>query len=403
MEGNLHILISSHKTILEILNDKENKNISMLVGGCVRDLLKYNIISKDIDISTILIPKEVKNRLLQFKKKNQNIELIVLDKDEKYGTIICLLEHQRYEITTTRADIKCYGRKADIKFCSSFEEDSKRRDFTINALFLNIDGRIYDYHNGLKDLIENKITFIGNADSRIKEDYLRIVRFFRFSTKFNNFNINNDILKIIQQNSKGLLGISRERIKSEIYKMLEYQNWFNGLKLLQKANLIKEIFLLEGHDIPIKENSKNCYISDNNNNGIYSNNIAKLFYFFDYNVKILKSFYTNMRFTNDEKKIADFIIDIWTKTQSGKDIDNINVKIKLYYSDKNIVNCSLCLFNKYQQEKINLFMKNKKKLPIKTNDLIQAGYIGENLGQKIKELERQFIIDNFSTKNLKII
>lgn len=395
MENSLNSLISRHKTILDILNDKENKNISMFVGGCVRDLLKYNTISKDIDISTILKPEEVKSRLLQFKKQNKNVNLIILDKDKKYGTIICLLDHQRYEITTTRADIKCYGRKADIKFCSSFEEDSKRRDFTINALFLNIDGKIYDYHNGLQDLIENKINFIGNADSRIKEDYLRIIRFFRFSTKFNHFNINNDILQIIQQNSKGLLGISRERIKSEIYKMLEYKNWFSGLKLLQRANLIREIFLIEYDDIQIQDDDKTFY---NNNN---CSNVAKLFYFFGYNVKILQSFYVFLRFTNDEKKIADFIIDIWKKTQFGKDID-INTKIKLYHTDKNIVNCCLCLFNQCQQDKINTFMQNKKKLPIKTNDLIQAGYNGENLGKKIKELEQQFIIDNFSTKNLKL-
>ena len=397
IEDNLkHIntLINKHRVILELLN-LTSKNETMLVGGCVRDFLIHGTISTDTDISTTLSPQEVKNALFLLKKTKDFKSITVLDRDEKYGTIVAICDKYRYEITTTRADINCFGRQAEVKLCKSFEVDSNRRDFTINALYLNINGEIFDYHNGIDDLKNKRIVFIGNPKDRIIEDYLRIIRFVRFSTKFNNFNIDKSIIKIIKENSTHLIKISRERIKSEIWKMLQYNNWFYGLIFCYNINIIKNIFLLDEKGFLINKNSDNYHQQiELNDNNLINYNISKLFYFFNYNKEILKSFYQNLKFTNQEKKIADFLIDIWQKTNNGNNF-NIDSKMKLYYSDNYLIQSCISLFQNEIRKDIIYFINNKKTLIIDTDKLIKEGYTGKNLGEKIKELERNFVINNF--------
>ena len=391
---NTNKLIQQHILILEILN-QNNKDNAKFVGGCVRDYLKYNTISQDIDISTILEPNEVISIIKDYKKnKNNNKEcnIIILDKDKAYGTIIVIFENkktnqkQKYEITTTRADISCFGRQAQVKFCKDFKQDSIRRDFTINALYLGIDGEILDFHNGIEDLNNNRIIFIGDANSRIKEDYLRIVRFFRFATKFNNFNFDKSVLDIITANKNELNILSRERIRSEIFKMLEYDNWFFGLKSLHNNNLIKNIFQIETYNINTDEN-KNL-----------NNNLLKLFYFFNYDKNIMEELKEKLKFTKEEKKFCDFFTNIFNISKKGTEF-NIELKIQIYNNSEMFLICKE-LFNKEIQEKIEIFIKNIKKLPITTQDLIDAGFSGKVLGEKIKAITKIWIENDFKiTKN----
>ena len=234
MKNKVSVLIEKHKDILQLLNSQKSQ-LAMLVGGCVRDFLMYGKIPEDTDISTTLIPDEVKNKM---------DDVVILDRDKQYGTIVVLFNGVRYEITTTRTDIACFGRQAKVEFCKDFQADSMRRDFTINALYLSIDGEIFDYHGGLQDLKQNKVVFIGDADKRIKEDYLRILRFFRFSTKFDNFDFDGNILSVLKENIGGLANVSRERVKNEMWKMLSYSKWFEGLLALKNTGFIKDVFLL---------------------------------------------------------------------------------------------------------------------------------------------------------------
>jgi len=388
-------LLNKHKEILTIIN-KNSIDKAKLVGGCVRDFLHNHTISEDVDISTIFTPDEIISIFKEYKTKNPNKNLTILDKDKKYGTIIVLLNNNRYEITTTREDINCFGRQANVKFCKDFKEDSKRRDFTINALYLGVDGEILDFHEGLQDLKNNIIRFIGDPEQRIKEDFLRIIRYFRFATKFNFFNFDKNVLYKIQNLKNGLKHISRERIRSEIYKILEYDNWLSGLCVIHQNNLIKEIFDLENYKINCKNiNFKTCTTK-------YTTigNIVKLFYFFNCNTQTITLLINSLRFTREEKKFCDFLANLWQKTNNGKML-SLDAKFLIFNLKKDIRKIYLFsiidLFPTDIRDEIINFDKNIKPLPINTNELLKKGYNGQKLGEKIKELKIEFIKNNFIT------
>jgi poly(A) polymerase len=186
------------------------------VGGCVRDAL-LNSQAKDIDLSTNLKPWQTIEAL-----KEHNITF--LDVGIKYGTITAVIGQNKYEITSLRKDIKCFGRHAEVLYTDNWEEDAFRRDFTINALYADTEGHIFDFSTGLIDL-ENKIVrFIGNAEKRIEEDALRILRFFRFSSLFQQYDLDHESLQACAKLSKNIVHLSGERIREEMFKILTSNN-----------------------------------------------------------------------------------------------------------------------------------------------------------------------------------
>ena len=221
-----------NKNIKEIfvnLNDK-NKNNVMLVGGCVRNYLNNEQIG-DIDLATTLTPGEVI-------KKLANTNFKVLKTGIDHGTLTLQQDKEIFEITTLREDVSTDGRHAKVSFTNNWEKDSNRRDFTINAIYLDQNGKIFDPQNGRRDLKEKKIKFIGNPQQRIEEDYLRIIRFLRFSIQYKNFEKDKDTIKIIKKNIPGILKLSKERIFSEIIKITKLSN----LSEVASNNEFKEIF-----------------------------------------------------------------------------------------------------------------------------------------------------------------
>lgn len=400
-------LVEKHKEILQVLVAKQHS--SKLVGGCVRDFLKYGIFADDIDISTTLKPNEVKEILRKYEQNNKNKKITILDRDEKYGTIVVLIDNQRYEITTTRADIDCFGRQANVKFCEDFELDSNRRDFTINALYVGLDCKIYDFHNGIEDLQNNKINFIGDIEKRIKEDFLRIVRFFRFATKFNNFNFDNSVIGAIKSNKASLKTLSRERIRNELWKMLSYSNWFEGLKSIEHYNIINDLFLVKNYKtIENKSNFFDILITSSTNNTQKTSygEIVKLFYFFDYNFAILNEFFDKLKFTNNEKKFVLFLQKNWNYFDNFKKNNLFEIDLKkilynaVFDNKKDYIVSILSLFQPKQQEFIINFINSCVELPIKSSDLIELGFTGKKLGEIIEKLKIKWIKNNFkATKN----
>ncbi len=190
--------------------DKYNDNLR-IVGGAVRNFLLNKDIN-DFDLSTTFLPQETINIL----QKN-NIKAIPTG--IKFGTITAIINNRTFEITSTREDIKTDGRHAEVKFTKNFEIDSNRRDFTFNALYLDFNNNLFDYHNGIEDLKKGKVKFIGNAEKRIQEDYLRILRFFRFFCYYGIF-LDNEGLKYSIKYKDKLNLISGERIKTEMFKIL---------------------------------------------------------------------------------------------------------------------------------------------------------------------------------------
>lgn len=189
---------------------------SMFVGGCVRDYL-LNIPIKDIDIATNMPVK------LMFEKARE-AGFLVIPTGIDFGTVTFIFEHLEIQITTLREDVKTDGRKAIVRFTDSFEKDSARRDFSFNALYMDEHGNILDFHNGISDLKNHRIKFIGNTTSRIKEDFLRIFRYFRFWGKYASSYKDQTVLNTIFSLSDGIKILSGERIFQEILRVLELDN-----------------------------------------------------------------------------------------------------------------------------------------------------------------------------------
>ena len=197
------------RSLLTILNDPGEE--TRLVGGCVRDSFLGKVVS-DIDMATTYKPDEVARRV-----EEAGLKCIPTGID--HGTVTVLAGTSRFEITTLRKDIATDGRHAQIVFGRSFEEDAERRDFTINALSVSADGIVHDYWGGLQDLKDKKLRFIGKAETRIREDYLRILRFFRFSADYSD-KLDDEGFSAAIRERNGLYRLSRERIQAEFLKIL---------------------------------------------------------------------------------------------------------------------------------------------------------------------------------------
>lgn len=180
------------------------------IGGCVRDALLGHEIN-DIDLATTALPSDTMRLLIE-----NGISVIPTGID--HGTVTAVINHVPYEITTLRRDVATDGRRAVIAFSTDWREDALRRDFTINALSADAEGRLYDYTEGQRDLTARQLRFIGDAEQRIREDMLRILRFFRFASVLD-WPIA-DGLAACTALAGGLRDLSRERIQSELYKLL---------------------------------------------------------------------------------------------------------------------------------------------------------------------------------------
>ncbi|MDG7056420.1 MAG: CCA tRNA nucleotidyltransferase [Wolbachia endosymbiont of Meromenopon meropis] len=226
------------------------------VGGCVRDsILQHN--THDIDFATNLLPHQVIEAL-----KFYNIKILPIGL--KHGTIIAMINKRSFEITTLRYDTRCNGRYAKVEFTNHWQVDALRRDFTFNALYADKNYHIYDYFDGIKDLKEGRLNFIGNAEDRVKEDYLRILRVFRFHAKICVEELSDEILNVCKKYSCMIQSLSGERIRDEIFRLLECDNQISTLKSMQRSDVLQKIIprevkceilsspLLSGADIIVK-------------------------------------------------------------------------------------------------------------------------------------------------------
>ena len=240
--------ISSDKD-LKFLDLKNNKGVNKIfgainnynetseiryVGGCVRKILNDEK-TDDIDLATNLTPDQVKQCL----DKNQ---IKFFETGIEHGTITAVIDDQNFEITTLRKDVKTDGRHAVVEYTTNWKEDSLRRDFSINSIYSDLDGNLYDPNSGHKDLNVGIIKFIGDPETRIKEDYLRIIRYLRFYTEYSKIDHEINIIKIIKKNIEGLGKISKERQFNELKKILKLDNFLKLFKNKTSCELFSLIF-----------------------------------------------------------------------------------------------------------------------------------------------------------------
>ena len=204
-----------------------------VAGGAVRNALLGEPIG-DIDMATTLPPQKI---MEVFKAAGLSVHPTGIE----HGTVTVVIDHKPYEITTLRRDVRTDGRRAVVAFTDDWKEDALRRDFTINALFCDATGKIHDYTDGYADIRRKRIIFVGAPRARIEEDYLRILRFFRFLAAYEKMTADSASLAACVRLKKGLLELSAERIAREMFKLLVGPKAVPILKLMAKHNVLKNI------------------------------------------------------------------------------------------------------------------------------------------------------------------
>ncbi len=209
-----------------------------VVGGAVRDAL-FGLPPHEIDLATTALPEAVLVAA-------QAAGLKGVPTGIEHGTVTIVVAGTPFEVTTLREDVETDGRYAIVRFGGDFEQDAKRRDFTVNALSLTPDGKIHDYTGGLKDLADKRIRFIGDAATRIREDYLRVLRFFRFNASHGEGGFDREGLHESILARDNLSRLSRERIRAEIVKLLPARRAPEIMRAMSHAGII-EVLLGMGY------------------------------------------------------------------------------------------------------------------------------------------------------------
>ena len=387
------------KKIFDVINKFSSNSEIRFVGGCVRKILNKEDID-DIDLATNLSPPQVCEAL-----KNNNINFY--ESGIEHGTITAVIENYRFEITSLREDVKTDGRHAEVKFSTDWKKDASRRDFTINSIYSDIKGNLFDPFDGKDDLENGLIKFIGDPEQRIKEDYLRILRYLRFFLKYSNQKHNPLILKIIKKNLDGILNLSKERLLDELKKYTKYKI----LTKLSKDKLSLELFNIIFPEIKmikhftklntfaekkVKEGDFIFLLSlliidgtDNTDYFIYKFNISKKD---QRRLKIIDQFYkkkiTATSFS--EKNLNKFFYFY------GKEAVIDVLSYRLFFQkkiDKNLLN-----FIKLFQSKILPTMPIGAKTLMEKYDIPE----GKNLGNKLKLIEEEWVNNNFQLSSKQI-
>lgn len=217
----------THKVMESLMRDGGD---ARFVGGCVRDALVNRKVI-DIDIATPLKPEEVIARL-------QTDKISVVPTGLKHGTVTAVCDGRPFEITTLRRDAATYGRHADVIFTDDWRVDAARRDFTFNALYATLDGDVHDFFGGIEDLRIGRVAFIGDAEERIREDVLRILRFFRFYAHLGRGDADAAALAACEKLSDLIPRLSAERIRTEVLKLMESPRAADVWQLMMEHRIV---------------------------------------------------------------------------------------------------------------------------------------------------------------------
>ena len=384
--------IKEAQVIFSNLNDIGEESAVRFVGGCVRKSLSGEIVD-DLDLATSLSPEEVKERLTNNKIK-------VVDTGIEHGTVTAIINEKKFEITTLRRDISTDGRHAKIQLSKNWNEDSLRRDFTINAIYADIEGRLFDPQNGITDLRNGRIKFIGSPEKRIQEDYLRILRYFRFFMQYSKEEHDHEIIRTIKKNINGINKISNERIFDELNKILKVKNSYD----IFLDNESKEIFLNIFPVFKYYERLKELKKLNKNIINLYDNILILALLIID-DSDSYEYFCHKYKTSNKIKKRLKVISKNYEILKNKKFYNKDFLKRLVYSLSKdNVVDLllfSVCINKKIKildiEDLIKYIFKLKiPKFPISGEYLKQYGYkTGETLGEKLKFLEEKWIQNNF--------
>jgi poly(A) polymerase len=370
----------------------KDKQVAMFVGGCVRKFYSNEDID-DIDVATIFSPIEIKEKL-----KNSSFRII--DTGIEHGTLTVVKNNFKIEITTLRQDVETDGRHAKIKYTEDWILDSERRDFTINSIYLDIRGKIFDPQSGLSDLKNKVVKFIGNPERRIEEDYLRIIRFIRFSIQYNFDNIENKTIDAIKLNLNNIKKISKERVFSELLKILK----LNNFNFLLSNKELYEIFIKIFPELKYLERlEKLSYFPSTNYLKRDLNFILAILLIdqSDNHEYFCFKYKTSNRIKGELLSISKNYI----RFKNEKNFLDRELKKNLYHLKKeNLIKLLYLVFCSEEKFSLKLFSKKLEEIskisipnfPYDGQFLIQQGLIdGNKIGTALNELKKTWVNNNF--------
>ena len=387
------------KKIFEAINSHTSESEIRYVGGCLRKILNNEKVD-DIDLATNLNPIEVSEIL----KKNK---INFYESGIEHGTITAILDDHKFEITSLREDIFTDGRHAKVKFSKDWKKDAARRDFTINSIYADLDGNIFDPHNGKKDIEMGQVNFIGNPEKRIKEDYLRILRYLRFFLNYSKQPHKEEIIKTIKINISGISIISKERLLDELKKLLKS----NHLEKLSKDKFSIELILLI---FPELKNIKSVVNSIKVKKEFFVDLdfIFILFLMIIDGTDNLEYFLYKYNISKKDQKRAYAINNFYNEKEGIKTLNEANLNKVLYYDGKqavlDILNFKIIKSKKLDKKMLSLLELYKNKitpsLPIGA-DLLMTRYNipeGKQLGSMLKSIEEEWVRNNFEISEKQI-
>ena len=381
--------INSYNTVSEI----------RYVGGCIRKIINKEKID-DIDLATNLEPEKVCEIL---KKENINY----FETGIKHGTVTAIINDFKFEITSLREDISTDGRHAIVKFSKDWREDSLRRDFTINAIYSDDKGNLFDPHNGVNDLKSGHVKFIGDTDRRIKEDYLRIIRYIRFFLNYSRHPHNLETIRNIKINLIGIEKLSKDRLLNELKKIIKLET----IEKLSKDKISLELFSILFPELK--------YIKNFSKLDLHQKNLLKVNDFiFLLSLMVIDEtdnadyFLFKFNFSKKDQKRIKIIDNFYKKKINSKTFDEINMNKLFYYYGRqaivDILNYRIINLKKMDKNLIDMKELFQKKpipvMPIKADEIMSKYKIseGEYLGSKLKLIEEKWVNNNFKISDRQV-
>ena len=385
--------------VFEAINSYSSDSEIRYVGGCLRKIINNEEVD-DIDLATNLNPSEISEVL----RKNK---INFYESGIEHGTITAVIDDNKFEITSLREDILTDGRHAKVKFSKDWKLDASRRDFTINSIYSDSDGNLFDPFDGKNDLEKGEINFIGDVEKRIQEDYLRILRYLRFFLNYSKNPHNQKIIKIIKINISGIAKISKERLLDELKKLLKSKY----LDKLSKDRFGLELILLV---FPELKNIKSVLNSLKDKKII----LEKIDFIFILSLMTIDDsdnldyFLYKYNISNKDKKRMKIINKFYREKKETKHLNETKLNRVFYYSGKeaalDILNFKIIKSKTTNNELLRLrkLFKNKDilNLPIGADTLMSKYKIpeGRQLGIKLKLIEEEWVKNNFKISDLEI-
>jgi len=395
---NLTSKTPSHR-IFEAINSYSAESEIRYVGGCIRKIINNETVD-DIDLATNLEPKQVCDAL-------SRKDIKYYETGAEHGTITAIIDEYLFEITSLRKDIQTDGRHAKVEFSKNWKEDASRRDFTINSIYSDKDGNLFDPYNGKKDLENGFINFIGNTDVRIKEDYLRILRYLRFFINYSKQPHNPETIRKLKINIGGISKLSKERLLDELRKIV-------SLTTLEKISKDRLILDLISVIFPELKNIK-IFSKLNENQKVF---LVDTDFIFLISLMIVDGtdnvdyFLYKFNISKKNQKRIKIIDEFFKENKNKNTFSEKNMNKIFYYNGRqaviDILRFRIITTKKFDKKLIELikFYKDKTSLimPVGANVLMTKYKIpeGKQLGLKLKKIEEEWVKNDFKISDEQI-